>query len=197
MGREIELKLAVPDAALLEKIYEDPAFSGSKCAEFAMKTTYFDTADRKLSSHKWMLRQRLENGHTVTCFKMPLGKHARGEWEADAEPLAAALALLAQQEGVPAELKELSAQELFPVCGAEFRRRTRDISFPDGSRAELACDLGTLTGGGQTIPLCEAELELKTGEPEQMQALAAFLCRKYGLHEEPLSKFARAKRLAE
>lgn len=197
MGREVELKLAVPDAALLEKIYEDPAFSECKCAEFSMRTTYFDTPNRRLYSRRWMLRQRLENGRTVTCFKMPLGEHTRGEWEIEAEPLTAALALLAQQDGIPAELKELPARELSPVCGAEFRRRTREIRFPDGSRAELACDLGTLTGGKRTLPLCEAELELKEGEPEQMQALAAYLCRKYGLREEPLSKFARAKQLAE
>ena len=69
------------------------------------------------------------------------------------------------------------------------------LECADGSRAEAAGDCGKLFGPTEALPFAELELELYHGTPEATKALAAALCRTYGLHEEPLSKVARARRL--
>ena len=54
-----------------------------------------------------------------------------------------------------------------------------------------------LSGGGREQPLCELELELKSGSQEAAVALAEELAARYSLREEPKSKFRRAMDLAE
>ena len=80
------------------------------------------------------------------------------------------------------------------ICSARFTRLSRTLQIP-GGRAELALDRGVLAGPREQEPLLEAELELKDGAADAMLALAAHLCRTYGLREEPRSKFARARSL--
>ena len=60
---------------------------------------------------------------------------------------------------------------------------------------ELALDTGILTGGSQTQPLCEVEVELKSGAKETADLFAAILANQYGLAREHKSKFCRANAL--
>ena len=71
-----------------------------------------------------------------------------------------------------------------------------DIETADFT-AELAIDSGILLGGGKEAPLCEVELELKSGDPKAMTAFMEQVAAQYGLVPEPHSKFRRAKALAE
>lgn len=197
MGQELEIKLAVADEAQLAAILTDREVCAlaERWMEKPMKTTYYDTPAHSLSSRKWMLRQRREGSRSVVCFKMPLDAHLRGEWETEASaPNRAALDALVRS-GAPKMLTALSAEGLVPACGAEFQRRCAMLHFADGSQAELAGDCGTLHGRTEKIPFTELELELYGGSPEAMLALAQVLMQRYGLHEEPLSKFARARNL--
>jgi inorganic triphosphatase YgiF len=63
--------------------------------------------------------------------------------------------------------------------------------------AELALDSGVLLGGGREIPLCEAELELKSGSKDAMIHYAQILACRFKLVPERKSKFRRAAALAE
>ena len=56
--------------------------------------------------------------------------------------------------------------------------------------------MGDLMGAGRYAPLCELELELKSGAPDAMLALAQELEQQYRIQEERRSKFARARALA-
>jgi len=60
---------------------------------------------------------------------------------------------------------------------------------------ELALDVGILTGDRREAPLREVELELKEGPDEALLTFGPQFAAKYALQKEPLSKFARAKRL--
>ena len=71
-----------------------------------------------------------------------------------------------------------------------------EIATVDGM-AELALDSGILLGGNREIPLCEVEVELKSGSEGAAIALARELADNYGLKEENKSKFRRASALAE
>lgn len=197
MGKELEFKLAVGNPAQLVKILEDHEVAAlcDPWREIKMETTYFDTPSRALSARRWMLRRRCENGCSVVCLKVPLEGHLRSEWEIAASCINAGTLQHLADAGAPAELLSLCNEGLLPVCGAKFLRRAAMLHFPDGSRAELAGDHGVLLGNTQELPFTEVELELYGGSPAAMQALVEALCRRYGLYEEPLSKFARAKRL--
>lgn len=182
MGVELEWKYAA-DPAALEAVLR--AYPGP-WRTVEMETRYYDTAGGALAARRWTLRLRRENGAAVACLKTPADGRARNEWEAPcAGPEALADALTAA--GAPAELAALTAPGLTEVCGARFTRRALLV---DG--AELALDRGVLTGGGREAPLCEAELEHKSGDPAATAALAARLAARFGLREEPRSKFARA-----
>ena len=200
MGKELEFKLAVPDERTLEAIMNDAEvqrLSDGAWQTFSMKTTYFDTAARAFSRSRWTLRQRMENGTGVVCLKTPTGEaHTRGEWQVEANAVDPDAVERLLRAGAPGQLLALYGDgALEAVCGAEFRRRCVLLHLPDGSVAELAGDVGFLTGKTERQPFAELELELKSGAPDETAALAAALCARYGLHEQRASKHARALRL--
>ena len=82
------------------------------------------------------------------------------------------------------------------VCGARFTRLAAELPTADGT-AELALDSGVLLGGNKELPLCEVELEQKTGSDAATAALASEIAHAYGLQPETKSKFRRALALAQ
>lgn len=207
MGTEVELKYAAPNAAALEHVLDALQHTPPRGVKLLgelqtirMETRYFDTVDGSLSSHQWMLRLRRENSRMMACLKSPgqirEGLSVRNEWECEAWNLQDAAALLVDQ-GAPAELMDLVGRGLQELCGAAFIRRTAVLQMADGSEAELALDVGDLTGGAARLPIFEMELELMRGCPEEAQKLAKSLAKKFGLVAEHKSKFARAMALAQ
>ena len=83
------------------------------------------------------------------------------------------------------------------VCGG-FQRiepTVADSGDHGDAQIELALDRGVLLGGGKEAPLCEVELELKSGSEETLVALAEAIAREFSLSPEPKSKFQRAREL--
>lgn len=198
MATETEIKLAVGDLQLLDCILcskqitelMDGGFSYTK-----MQSTYYDTPNGDFFKNHQTLRLRKENETSVLCFKSPQKGRSRMEWQTPCEYLDEGLPKLASL-GAPAMLKDCKAEELNVLCGAEFTRISAQLQFSDGSRCELAGDIGQLLGGGKQLPLCELELELTQGDAAQMLALGKTLCEKFGVKECFESKFARASALA-
>lgn len=198
MGTELEIKLEVTDLQKLDCILCDRRVAEKMAAPYRyvrMQTTYFDTEDGFFSARRWMLRVRKEDDRSVITMKTAAEGYARGEWEIEGEYLDEAPQKLAAL-GAPEELKTLDVERLVPVCGAKFTRILAELTFSDGSTCELAGDVGDLTGAGKFAPLCELELELKSGAPDAMLAFAGELSSIYGIQEQPKSKFARARALA-
>ncbi len=189
MGRELEFKYgASPEA--IGNIREK--FSGF--SPISMETTYYDTQDLKLSMHHWTLRRRMENGRALCTVKVPRDDGSRGEWEVESGNIMAALMDLCKM-GAPWELMRCCAGGVYPLCGARFTRQAATLEIP-GAVVELALDQGILTGRGREMPLCEVEVEYKSGSEAAALAFAAELAAEFGLEREPLSKFARARALA-
>lgn len=185
MGREFEQKYAAT-----EKILSDLATKYPGGRRISMHTTYYDTPDNDLSQGKMTLRIRKENDLSVCTLKTPLPDGSRSEWECPATDIAAGIRSLLDL-GAPSQLEALTAKGLDVVCGARFTRLAIDVATADGI-AELALDSGVLMGGGKEIPLCEVEVELKSGSESAAVALAQQLASTYGLKSEPKSKFRRA-----
>lgn len=186
MGAEYELKYQASQACQAA-ITAD--FSGG-WETVSMQTTYYDTPSGSLSAKRYMLRKRLENGASVCTLKTAGKGNLRGEWETESDTITSAVPMLCKL-GCPGDLAELCAEGLVPICGASFTRRARLLEFPDFT-AELALDTGSLFSGSKEIPLCEIELELKSGSKEALDAFAADFAAKYDLLPEEKSKFARA-----
>lgn len=160
--------------------------------EIHMETVYYDTPTGSLSAKRYTLRRRLENEISVCTLKVPVGE-ARGEWETENVFIEHAIPVLIAG-GAPEELQELVKDGLIPVCGAKFTRLARTIVL-ENAVAELALDHGYLFGGGENAPLCEVELELKSGDQESFDSYARSFAKEFSLEEEQESKFARALRL--
>ena len=185
MGSEYELKFQA-DPRILEDVLR--SFPG-EIREYAMETTYYDTPDGAFSRLYYTLRRRMENGKSVCTLKTPGEGGAREEWEVLCPDIREALPQI-QALGAPA----IPTGEISPICGAKFLRRTKMLTY-NHSTAELACDLGILTGGGKEQGLCEIEIELKSGSRQDINALGRELAERFSLRMEPDSKFARAQRL--
>lgn len=164
------------------------AFSGN-WKRISMETTYFDTPSGTLSAKRYTLRRRLENGVSVCTLKAP-AENSRGEWETECEGIEAAVPKLLTL-GCPENLLMLIQEGLIPVCGAKFTRLAKEISLPEGI-VELALDEGILTGGSRQAPLCEVEVELKSGDRTLCDAFAQTLAEQFQLKAEEKSKFRRA-----
>ena len=189
MGAEYELKFkATPD--VLAGIRE--AFSETE-EKIAMETTYYDTPSGSLSARRYTLRRRFENGVSVCTLKTPKGK-ARGEWEVECASIENAIKSLVAS-GAPEALSQLTQEGLIPICGARFTRIAQRISLPDGA-VELALDEGVLMGGNREEPLCEVEVELKSGDTAAAIAFGTTLAERFDLKPQKKSKFRRALALA-
>ena len=186
MAQELELKFAATEAQLEQILARLEGFTQTR-----METTYYDTRDRRLSAAKITLRCRRENDLRICTVKTPGKGLARGEWECESDEIETAIPILCKL-GAPREL--LTLPDLIPVCGAKFTRLSRLLTLPD-AQIELALDRGVLLGGGKEAPLCEVELELKSGSEETLVALAEAIAREFSLSPEPKSKFARAMQL--
>lgn len=191
MGIEYELKYrATPQ--IQQQIRET---FGLPEQTFRMQTTYYDTPEADLSARWYTLRRRMENDVSVCTLKYPAGENGRGEIEVQCQEITQALPELCKLIDLP-ELPGLLEKGLVEVCGARFDRIAMTVSLQD-TVVELALDVGVLTGGGKEVPLCEVEVELKSGSREQTAAFAQRLALAYGLEPEKRSKFRRAQALAK
>lgn len=191
MAIEYELKFRATEAVLddLRQAYPQDY------QDFQMETTYYDTPSRSLSARHYTLRRRMENAVSVCTLKTPAAGLGRRELETECDNIEAAIPVLCDM-GAPADFSKLINEGIVPVCGAKFTRLAIPVVLED-CQVELALDTGILTGGGKTQPLCEVEVELKSGSKAAAEQFAFALAAIYGLELENRSKFRRALSLAQ
>ena len=187
MGREFELKYTASPEKLREirQLWEN-------WETISMATTYFDTASGLLSSQNCTLRTRLENGISVCTLKTPTQGYGRGEWDKAGPWCAETVEELFQK----AERTPVAFDDLQEVCGARFTRLAKTVELP-GCTVEISLDEGVLMVGGRETPLCEMEVEVKSGDEKAAVIFAKYLAERFALCEETKSKFCRAALLAK
>ena len=189
MAVEIELKFAAEESA-----FEGLLAQSGEWTHYDMATTYYDTPEGKLSSLRWTLRRRFENGVSVCTIKTPHAGGGRNEFEVECGDIMDAIPLLIEM-GAPDELKQYTAEGVQEVCAARFHRMAGKVVL-EGAEAELALDKGELLGGGNVLPFVEVEVELKSGDLNMVAAYANTLARRFDLRPERKSKYKRALTLA-
>src|SRR5579859_4665611 len=182
--REIELKFACGPGDLAAVLAAAPA-GDDETRELI--SVYFDTPDLVLQKAGASLRVREYKGRRVQTLKRGRGM-VREEHEAPIEGLAPDPAL----EPLPSMLPH--GADLRPAFNVRVSRRQRTLRFK-GAVIEIALDQGEVSGGDQKSPICEVELELKSGAPAALFALARELSAAAPLYLAFDSKAARGQAL--
>ncbi len=180
MHEEYELKLAVSPEQL-EKLSRHPllrSLTQDRKAATRLVSTYYDTPAGLLHKRAMALRVR-EAGDTRTQTLKVKGDQDTGlqhfhEYEATLPGDRPDLDRVNDPQ-----LKALFADiglaaQIGPVFTTDFARRKILLRLFD-SEIELALDHGAIISGEQTVPICEAELELVSGRPSRIFELALTL----------------------
>jgi inorganic triphosphatase YgiF len=182
--REIELKFFCGPEDLAAVLAAAPA-GDDETRELI--SVYFDTADLVLQKAGASLRVREHKGRRTQTLKRGQGL-VREEHEAPIDGLSPDPAL----EPLPSMLPD--GAMLKPAFNVRVSRRQRTLRYR-GAEIELALDQGEVTGGDRQSPICEVELELKSGPPEALFALARELSAAAPLYLAFDSKAARGQAL--
>jgi triphosphatase len=184
MEYEIELKLLTNQHAgdIIEKKLL-PQLNASVTQETQVLTNhYFDTPDRTLRQHNIGLRIRgnnLEFEQTLkTAGKSVGGLHQRPEYNVQLDeskkqsvnmPELKLFPMSAWPKTIDVDALQAKLETLFST---HFERRIYLLKFSDGDIVELVWDLGEVTAGNKSVPICEVELELKKGSTAALFKLA-------------------------
>ncbi|WPG37693.1 CYTH and CHAD domain-containing protein [Variovorax sp. EBFNA2] len=206
---EIEFKFCIPPDRLKAV---DTALRRGAVVRTRLQARYFDTADQRLVADGMVLRLRKEGRRWVQTVKAA-GDNAlhRLEHNVDLGTGAAAPAIdPARHADTPvgerlARLLQLADSVPVPLVerqSTDIVRLTRDlrVSGQGGAVVEMALDVGKVvvhagTPAQRTSPVCELELELKSGDVQGLVALARRWSQQHGLWFSTVSKAERGMRL--
>ena len=199
---EREFKWMIPDPAEFDPIADSSTVSAlvQKKGRLEMEAMYYDTADNLIARCHGGLRLRRENETRVVCLKLAAesgfggARKAREEYECTAPDIRTGIQNL-PAAGAPQDICDCLLQaNLIELGRTAFTRFWFLLSY-QGCTCELAFDYGKLTRNGRVGPICEMELELKSGSEADFDALAVQLQQEFDLKPQPLSKLARMMRL--
>lgn len=201
MGTEIELKLLIAPEDV-RRLLLHPLITGltqQKCPPQRLLSIYYDTADCVLHKQHIALRLRRVGRRWLQTVKtegrVVAGLHERPEWECETTKGAFVFHAIADPT-----LRELFADPclqhaLQPVFTTEFSRTRRILELPSGDVVECSLDRGEIRAGEDRLPICEVELELKSGDPTRLSDLALRLQETLSLNQENISKAERGYQL--
>ena len=199
---EREFKWMIPDPSEFDPIADSSTVSAlvQKKGRLEMEAMYYDTADNLIVRCHGGLRLRRENETRVVCLKLAAesgfggARKAREEYECTAPDIRTGIQNL-PAAGAPQDICDCLLQaNLIELGRTAFTRFWFLLSY-QGCTCELAFDYGKLTRNGRVGPICEMELELKSGSEADFDALAVQLQQEFDLKPQPLSKLARMMRL--
>lgn len=194
MNREIELKLALPHDAATAFLQWPLLPAEHKTAK--LHATYFDTPQGDLARQGVSLRIRRSGRKRIQTVKADgngaAGLFSRNEWEM---PVRNDTPVLDDGNPVAAMLGDAVAS-IEPRFSVIVERRTR-IVRQDDAEIELVLDNGTVSTADRQSPVCEIELELKSGEPAALFALAQRIAADWPVRPGVMTKAERGHRLRD
>lgn len=199
---EIELKYSIPSEKVAEDIWKDKAFfhleeEGSR-EEMCFDAKYYDTEDRDLYNNEIAYRVRKEGSSWVASLKWKGhtegALHVREELNVSVDCDRPAPEVFRGSEIGNHLLEVIGGKPLNCLLETRFHRKRFRIDTGEGLY-ELSLDDGWILTPFGEERILEAELELFSGETEELEQLGAKMCEKYGLVKEERSKYARGLEL--
>ncbi len=213
---ETELKLAFRDWEALYTVCESPWFldmveiRSEKTEEY--ENRYLDTKDRIFEVSRTSVRIRHIVGqdyiHTVKTSPVSLknaedtavkaGLSSRCEWNVSTQRSEFDVDFFLREAKKADDPYEVLAAALVPACGKKlvtvcmtaFTRQTITVDF-DGSTMEICLDTGDCIASGKSLPICEMEIELISGDIDAVQKLGVLIGKHADCSPLPVSKYAR------
>lgn len=201
---EIELKYNIPDSETADRIWENELFHDMEESEsretMQIDARYFDTDSFDLARNEVAYRIRREGDHLVAALKWKGhtedGLHVREELNVPVEDDTPDLDVF-HQSNVGCEVCELTeGKELECILQTSCTRRSFRIDTGTGL-FEFSIDEGEIFTSYGVQPISEVEIELFTGETEELLRIGGILQEKYGLKEENRSKYYRGLLMIE
>ena len=175
---EIELKMLIArndlDRVLRARAVKRCAQGRAQKSE--LMNVYYDTPELDLHSERLALRlrriyansgerwlQTLKGGAASTA-----GLTEREEYEWPVRGRSVDFTLLDATPYGPVFAKRRVRETLRPLFTTRFTRTLRRLALAGGAQAELCADLGEIRAGNRRAPVCEVEIELKSGSPQPM-----------------------------
>ena len=194
---ELKLRIAPDQLARLKRHALLKSCSVSRPVTRRLQNIYYDTPKLDLQKSGMALRLRHAGRQWLQTLKgggsVQAGLHQRNEWEVPVKR--AALDFSATQE---VEWDELLPpplrKKLKPVFVTDFSRNSRMLLW-QGAQIELCMDQGEVRTEQRSMPICELELELKSGRPRQLFDLALALLEIVPFELEAVSKAEQGYRL--
>ena len=202
---EVELKFLIEDKLAQERILKDRHLAEIKDEgseeEIELKATYLDTEDMDLCKRKMAFRVRLENGSPIATLKWggeaTDGLHVRGELNVpvDESYMRYPKTDIFRGSEMYGDIEAaVGDKPLKPIMNIDCLRR--QISVDTGkSISVVSLDIGTILTDTATAPITELEIELYSGDEDDMISLGRELASKYNLIPENKSKFQRGLEL--
>lgn len=199
MAVETELKLRIAPAQLA-RLKRHPLlkkYQVTRPVTRRLYNIYFDTPKLELHKSAMALRLRRVGRQWLQTLKgggsVKAGLHQRNEWEmpVQGEALDFSSPQAAEwNEYLPPPLRK----KLQPAFITDFSRSSRMLDWC-GAQIELCMDQGEVRSGECSTPICELELELKSGEPHQLFELALAILEVVPFELETVSKAEQGYRL--
>ena len=166
-----------------------------------LRSIYLDTSDYALKKAGIALRLRRDGRRWIQTVKSKReisgGLSQSDEVECPAPGGRVRLESISDLSIREKVIRQVNGDPLLPVCETIIKRSASEILLEDGTRAELAIDVGEIRAGARSAELCEAEIELLEGDPTGLFDIAHKLFPEGGLQFSELSKSARGYLLAE
>jgi inorganic triphosphatase YgiF len=193
MADEVELKLEIAneDAAT----FEASGLLADSPKKVRQISTYFDTPEHDVANAGFSLRIRRSGKKRVQTIKADgasaAGLFMRSEWERAAEDDTPVVDYTTPLRALLGD----KADSIAPAFEVEIDRQTWNTD--EGSAAiELVLDRGEVVAGERRSPVCEIELELKSGDPVALFAFARRIDAVVPIRLGVLSKAERGYALA-
>jgi len=201
---EIELKYNIPDSETAERIWEDELFRDMEETDsreiLNIDARYFDTDSFDLAENEVAYRIRREGDHLVAALKWKGhsedGLHVREEINVPVQNNEPDLDVF-HESSIGCEVcKFAENKELKCILQTTCIRRRFRIDTGTGL-FEFSIDSGEIVTEYGTQPISEVEVELFTGETEELVEIGKRLQDAYGLTEENKSKYYRGMLMIE
>ena len=200
-NQEIEVKMEIKDEAQIENIREFLQENKDQSWQrIDMKAIYYDTEDNFYQKHKIAYRLRCENDCIVATYKSGKvnsdGLFERVEINKKVTKLTPDINVFAEDKNIWSLIKTTKDKKFLPIVITDFVRECIDINW-FASKLEIALDCGFVQGNERKSPICEVEIELKSGRMEDLLSLKNELSEKFDLQISTVSKYKKGLILAE
>lgn len=205
---EIEMKYGIGDKEIAKSIWEDEYLLSIEEKDSRervyMKAAYFDTEDGTLSKNDFAFRVRMEGTRIVASLKWNGacvdGLHTREEINVPVTDEACFILPnpeIFKESDIGREMIALVAgKPLHSLLETRFLRSRMRVDTGK-SICEVAIDEGEIVTDFGNLPICELEIELFSGDQEDILRMGEALAEKYRLTAENKSKYARGLMLLE